>query len=676
MKNAIEKVAAGEMGLNKASLQFLVPKTTLKRKLEKYKSTQNMNKATEKKLGRFERVFTTDQETELATYIKQMESRLFGLTTKNLQKLAYDLAEKNNISHRFDTSKKMAGRIWLENFLKRNPDLSLRKPEPTSAARAAGFNKVAVSSFFDLLTHAIETYHLTPDKIYNVDETGITTVPKCIPKIIGKKGKKQVGLLTSAERGQLVTVVFCVGADGSYMPPLFIFPRKRMKPELMNNAPRGSWAECHESGWIQKDIFTSWFRKFIVFSRASKDNPVLLILDGHKSHTMNLDIIDIGRENGVQILATPPHCTHRLQPLDVGFMKPLSTYYSEAAQNWLRMNSGRVITQYQIAELVDKAFQKAATMTSAFNAFRATGIWPLNRDIFTEADFLAAAATEIELSCPDPNPHSSTDPVSSVQDPQPSTSRENQPAERTNNDENISTSTTPTIMDIDEPYSRMSSPSIFNASQIDDQPAMPSTSTNNTDQPSVSQLFNERTEPSTSTTTMIANENCTVFHFGPKDIMPFPKTQKTTRSNVKRGKTAIITSSPYRLELETSQNKQTDKIKKALNFDKDTKTSKNRKVKIKTEKKKIKRKASENRLTISKKGKASKKSDIKRSKTMKNDSSSDDDDAECLYCSHLYSESSGGWVQCPKCCLWAHCACAGVEDEDEETVFLCEKCSD
>ena len=105
-------------------------------------STQNIDKATEKKLGRFEQVFTKVQETELDTYVKQMESRLFGLTTKNLQKLAYDLAEKNNINHSFDTSKKMAGGIWLENFLKRNPDLSLRKPEPTSAARAAGFNQV------------------------------------------------------------------------------------------------------------------------------------------------------------------------------------------------------------------------------------------------------------------------------------------------------------------------------------------------------------------------------------------------------------------------------------------------------------------------------------------------------------------------------------------------------
>lgn len=173
------------------------------------------------------------------------------------------LAQKNYLPHNFDHDTKLAGRYWLENFLKRNLDLSFRKPEATSAARVSGLNAVAVNNFFDLLTNLIVDLNITPDRILNVDETGMKTVPKSLPRIIGTKGKKQVGLLTSAERGQLVTVVFCFGVDGSYMPPLFIFPRKRMKEELMRNAPRGSWAMCHENGWIQKDIFTAWFKKFI-----------------------------------------------------------------------------------------------------------------------------------------------------------------------------------------------------------------------------------------------------------------------------------------------------------------------------------------------------------------------------------------------------------------------------
>ncbi|KAK0068382.1 jerky protein [Biomphalaria pfeifferi] len=65
------------------------------------------------------------------------------------------------------------------------------------------------------------------DKIWNMDETGISTVQKPV-KIIGSKGTRQVGSVTSAERGQTVRVLCAMNAAGTYIPPIFIFPRKRM----------------------------------------------------------------------------------------------------------------------------------------------------------------------------------------------------------------------------------------------------------------------------------------------------------------------------------------------------------------------------------------------------------------------------------------------------------------
>lgn len=84
------------------------------------------------------------------------------------------------------------------------------------------------------------------------------------------------------------------------------------------------------------ELFLAWFKKFVAFSKASKDFPVLLILDGHSTHTKNLEVIDYARENGVSLLCLPPHCSHRLQPLDVSFMKPLSL---------MSFESGYVATQ-------------------------------------------------------------------------------------------------------------------------------------------------------------------------------------------------------------------------------------------------------------------------------------------------------------------------------------------
>lgn len=178
-------MATRKLGVNKAANTYKVPKNTLLRRLTKYETTKDLNKATEKKMGRYLQVFNVTQEKELASYIKDMESCFVGLTAKDLRRLAYELAEKNKLQHNFCRETKLAGRIWLENFLKRNSDLSFRKPEPTSLARASGFNQVMVNQFFDLLTDLVTKYKFTPDRIFNVDETGMTTVPKSMPRIIG-----------------------------------------------------------------------------------------------------------------------------------------------------------------------------------------------------------------------------------------------------------------------------------------------------------------------------------------------------------------------------------------------------------------------------------------------------------------------------------------------------------
>ncbi|KAG5892029.1 hypothetical protein JTB14_029659 [Gonioctena quinquepunctata] len=107
-----------------------------------------------------------------------------------------------------------------------------------------------------------------------------------------------------------------------------------------------------------------------IITVSSKDSPVLLSLDGHTTHTKNIDSIDEARKSGVVLLSFPPHCTQRLQHLDVGFMKPLSTYYVDKFKKWLRVNPGRVVTHYQAANIFGKAFSRAATMPTAINALK------------------------------------------------------------------------------------------------------------------------------------------------------------------------------------------------------------------------------------------------------------------------------------------------------------------
>ena len=63
----------------------------------------------------------------------------------------------------------------------------------------------------------------------------------------------------------------------------------------------------------------------------------------------------------------------------------------DAKKCWAR------ITDYDIAALANTAFSKAAQLEIAQNGFRCTGIYPFNRDIFSDIDFLPASMTDVAI---------------------------------------------------------------------------------------------------------------------------------------------------------------------------------------------------------------------------------------------------------------------------------------
>lgn len=348
------------------------------------------------KLGRYRSIFTPEQEQELAGHCKNLDDSFYGLSLIDLRRAVFQYAEANKITHRFDPESKVAGKEWTLSFMRRYK-LSLRTPQQTSLARMMGFNRVQMNKFFDNYSEVISKYGFRPGRTYNMDETGMSTVPNNVPKVVSTSGKKAVGKISSAERGELITAVCAMSAVGDYVPPVLIFRRKRQKPELLNGAPPGTEMFVSDSGYINSDLFFQWIQHFQKHTNATKENPVLLILDNHSTH-QSLETVLYCRENGIVLLSIPPHSSHKVQPLDRCFFQALKTKYAEACNHWLVSHPGRVITQYQVAELFGIAYCRCATIEKAVNAFRMCGIVPLNPGVFTDEDFAPSEVTNIDQS--------------------------------------------------------------------------------------------------------------------------------------------------------------------------------------------------------------------------------------------------------------------------------------
>ena len=379
--------------MRSAATDFAINRMTLKRYIVK-RDIQRQQGTGYAAVVLRQLVFSPNMEKDLADHVKQLADMFHGLSVNRCCSLAYEFAKRNNLDVPISWDRdQVAGQDWWLGFKKRQ-NLAIRSPEATSFGRATAFNRPVVDKFFDNLANVMDKYKFSPSDIYNTDETGCTTVQNPA-SVVTEKGKKQVGAITSAERGELVTVVYTVSAIGSVVPPFFIFPRVHYKAHFIRDGPTQCIGRTTRSGWMNEETFVEYLNHIIKHTRCSPEKKILLILDNHDTH-ISLNVVDTARSGGVVLLTIPPHTSHRLQPLDRSVYGPLKTAYNRAIDGWLRSNPGKTVTIYEIPTLVNQAQMIAMKPRNITAGFQATGIHPFNSDIFSETDFAPAAPTDCE----------------------------------------------------------------------------------------------------------------------------------------------------------------------------------------------------------------------------------------------------------------------------------------
>ncbi|XP_062575887.1 uncharacterized protein LOC134237756 [Saccostrea cucullata] len=166
-----------------------------------------------------------------------------------------------------------------------------------------------------------------PNRIFNIDETGITTdhVP---PKIVCNKNTSAQAV--TSPRSSTITIIAAGNALGNHIPPYYVFPGKRWMPAFLEGAVPGACGEMSESGWSNGAVFenylTNHFARHAGITDDINQEPTLILFDGHKSH-IRLTLTNWARQRNVILFLLPPHSSHITQPLDVAIFGPLKNMY-------------------------------------------------------------------------------------------------------------------------------------------------------------------------------------------------------------------------------------------------------------------------------------------------------------------------------------------------------------
>ena len=219
MEAAMLSVGNGEMSANKTADLHGVPRSTLKDRLN----------------GRVEHgrnpgprpYLTCDEEQEFSAHLLRASSIGLGKTRRDVKSIVGKYVKSKGLLNGSAVSNG-----WWENFLKRNPSLSLRTGDSTAGVRLDAMSFENMKAYFDLLREVYNEFDFEdhPEAIYNMDETGVPLEPRP-PKVVAKRGQKKVRCHMSGQKAQ-ITVIGCGSATGQILPPIYYLCSKEVESSV------------------------------------------------------------------------------------------------------------------------------------------------------------------------------------------------------------------------------------------------------------------------------------------------------------------------------------------------------------------------------------------------------------------------------------------------------------
>ncbi|KAJ3527259.1 hypothetical protein NM208_g10786 [Fusarium decemcellulare] len=271
------------------------------------------------------------------------------------------------------------GKRWAHNFVTRHHDLKTRFFRKYDYQRAKCEDPTVIRDWFRLVANVIAKYGIRSDDMYNFDETGFLMGMIASGMVV--TGSERRGRPKSVQPGnrEWITVIQAINAEGWAVQPFIIGAGQYHLANWYqdSNLP-GDWAiATSQNGWTDNEIGFEWLKHFDrCTSKRSVGRYRLLILDGHESHH-SVDFERYCEENQIITLCMPPHSSHLLQPLDVGYFSLLKKAYGREIEHLIRCSITHV-SKTEFFPAFYAAYQATMTEQNIRSSFRGAGLVPLD----------------------------------------------------------------------------------------------------------------------------------------------------------------------------------------------------------------------------------------------------------------------------------------------------------
>jgi len=248
MAKAVEAVREGRMSKKLAARTFNVPRTSLLRKIKgEVPIVTKMGPPT---------ILTPAEEALLEKYILKNYKRGFPVHKENILDSVWQILKKANKEDAFPNGR--PGNAWFKGFLKRHPKISEKEAESLTKARA-GVTKEGLEKWFsEVATYfkeeKLESVLTDPSRIFNGDETGFRLCPKT-GKLLCERGDRNCYVQVPNNEKEQLTVMCTFSANGDTVPPMVIYPYKRLPRAIAESVPDGWGIGLSSSGWMNSEVF-------------------------------------------------------------------------------------------------------------------------------------------------------------------------------------------------------------------------------------------------------------------------------------------------------------------------------------------------------------------------------------------------------------------------------------